>query len=146
MRISFSCEHRENAEAGICAGPPGSPSAQKLNNSRGCSLMRRDIAEQFPGDICGESLGMPPPSPRRTHFTSSSRPGRCCRQGPPKGEIKKGAVVSLQERWTPVFSLFFCLCHTCRKRGREGKNINVEEKKERKKSPSACCGVPALHQ
>lgn len=72
------------------------------------------------------------PPPRRTHFTSSSRPGRCCCQGPPKGEIKKGAVVSLQERWTPVFSLFFCLCHTCRKRGREGKNINVEEKKERK--------------
>ncbi|CAB1441116.1 unnamed protein product [Pleuronectes platessa] len=33
------------------------PSPDEPNNGRGCSLMRRDIVGQFPGDICGESLG-----------------------------------------------------------------------------------------
>lgn len=83
--------------------------------------MRRDIVEQFPGDICGESLGMPPtplgPTHTRAHtlFSSSTERGHCCRQGPPMGDKKEAVVVSLQERWTPVslslFSFFF-LCLT----------------------------------
>lgn len=131
VRARFSCERGENAEAGICAGPPGSPSPQKLNNSRSCSLMRRDIVEQFPGDICGESLGMPPP-PRSTHahFSSSSRPGRCCRQGPPKGEIKRSCCCLLAGEMDACFSLFF-LCHTCRKKG--GKTSMWRKRKKKRK-------------
>lgn len=38
------------------------------NNGCGCSLMHRDIVEQFPGDICGDSFGVrPPPNPSSPH-------------------------------------------------------------------------------
>lgn len=61
-------QRTESAEAGVCAPPPRAPSPSEPNNGCGCSLIRRDVVEQFPGDICGGSLGMPPlPSPPHSH-------------------------------------------------------------------------------
>lgn len=54
------CNTLQNAEARNWAMPPRSLCPNEPNNGCGCSLMRRDIVEQFPGDICGESLGIPP--------------------------------------------------------------------------------------
>ena len=65
------CNTLKNAEACNYAMPPRSLSPSEPNNGRGCSLMRRDIGRQFPGDICGESLGMPPP-PHPTPPTPSA--------------------------------------------------------------------------
>lgn len=74
--LRFNCKHcrclcntLRNAEARNCA----MLFLNELNNGCGCSLMRRDIVEQFPGDICGESLGMPP-IPSSSPHTSPLHP------------------------------------------------------------------------
>lgn len=119
-------------------------SPNEPNNGCGCSLMCRDIVEQFPGDICGESLGMPPHPFHHTHFSSSSTdPGHCCRQGPWTRDKKEAVVVSLQERWTPVFLLFLLpSLHTHRQGSKRGKSRKLTEWREER---NLCTATLAFH-
>lgn len=120
---------------------PRSPSPNEPNNGCGCSLMHRDIVEQFPGDICGESLGMSPSTThplRPTHFSSSStEPGHCCRQGPPTGDKKRGCCCLHAGEMDACFPLPFFLfaslvSHSQKGKWGEGgqKKHNVEERKK----------------
>lgn len=111
--------------------------------------MRRDIVEQFPGDICGESLGMPPTplgpthTHAHTHFSLHPPSAATAVVRALRWEIKKKLLLSPCRRDGRLFlSLsfsFFFLCLTRFmltqgevKRGEERgeKTNNVEERKK----------------
>ncbi len=125
------CNTLQNAEARNCAMPPRSLCPNEPNNGCGCSLMRRDIVEQFPGDICGESLGMPPHTPSSPHTSPLHPPSlatavvRALRR-----EIKKRLLLSPCRRDGRLFpSLFFFFCLT-RFTPTEGEVKGEERKKK----------------
>lgn len=141
-----SCNTLKNADARNCALPPRSLSPSEPNNGCGCSLMRRDIVEQFPGDICGESLGMPTPSAPHTSplhpLSLATAVVRALQR-----EIKKRLLLSPCRRDGRLFLSFFFFMllhslHTHRKGSERGEEKKITAWGEKKETYTAIYCVP----
>ncbi|MEQ2224513.1 hypothetical protein ILYODFUR_008249 [Ilyodon furcidens] len=135
--LGSACKRTENAEARNCSLPLRSLFPKEPNNGRSCSLMRRDIVEQFPGDICGESPGMSshlPPLPY-TLLLLIQQDQPLLWLGPCDRSWKKGLLLSPCRRDGRFFSSLFSASldsHSQKKREKE-REKNMEERNKGKK-------------